>query len=95
VTGAPRNRPAFEAGQRNREAIRRLMLEHAAQFPLARSLTAAQIRLRLRRLGIYLAASTVYWHVEHIRLAADLAVLEAEDAERYNSSNSSTTPDAA
>jgi hypothetical protein len=81
MTGGPRNRPAFQAGQRAREAIRRLMLEHARLHPLARPLTGKELRHGLRTgHGISLAPSTVYWHIEQIRREAE--------SERWNSSNS-------
>ncbi|HZT01474.1 MAG TPA: hypothetical protein VFA39_04330 [Steroidobacteraceae bacterium] len=95
MSGAPRNRRAFAIGQQRREFIRQLMLERAQRFPLAKPLTGEQIRERLRRRGQYLAISTVHWHVERIRLEADQAAAETEDAERCNRSNSSPDGQAA
>ena len=77
-----RNRKALEASQRARAAIRRLMLEHARLHPLARPLTGGELQGRLLAGGISLAPSTVYWHVEQIRLESE--------SQRWNSSNSST-----
>lgn len=87
---APRNRRAFERGQRRRALIRSIMLDHAREYPLAKPLTGEQIRARLRTRGQYLEVSSILWHVARIRLEADLAALEAEEAERSNRSSSST-----
>jgi len=60
----PRNRPAFEAGQRKREAIRAILAGHD---PLALPLTAEELRLRLEGDGIYISTSAVYWHLQSLR----------------------------
>ncbi|MDA8350402.1 MAG: hypothetical protein M0038_16665 [Pseudomonadota bacterium] len=85
----PRNRVAFERGQRAREAIRQLLLEYSQRYPLGRSLTAWEIQAHLRPLGIRLATSTIYWHLEQIRAEVD------EPLEGCNFSNSSTAGEAA
>ena len=85
----PRNRVAFERGQRAREAIRQLLLEHAHRYPLGRSLTAWEIQAHLRPLGVHIATSTIYWHLEQIRAEVD------EPLEGCNFSNSSNPGKAA
>ncbi len=87
----PRNRIAAARGARTRELIRQILLEHSRAHPLGRQLTAKQIQWHLKGRGVYLAPSTVAWHVNRIRLAADLEALDAEL--RWNPSNlSDTTP---
>lgn len=83
----PRNRRAAARGARTREMLRQLMLEHAAEHPLTKPLTGKQLQIALRARGIYLALSTVLWHVSHIRLQADIEALDVEL--RRNCSNSS------
>ena len=73
-----RNRVAAARGARTRELIRQLMLEHATRNPIARPLTAKEIQWHLKGLGVYLAPSTVAWHVNWIRLTADIEALDAE-----------------
>jgi hypothetical protein len=70
MTG-PRNREAFQAGQRLREAIRQVMLAWA---PLAAPLTAARVLQRLSAAGwpVLPSARTVRWHMGAIRLQAQL-----------------------
>lgn len=75
---AARNKAAAARGARTRELIRQLLLEHSRAHPLGRALTGKEIAARLRAHGISLAPSTVAWHVQQIRLAADLAALEGE-----------------
>ena len=83
----PRNRPAAARGARTRELIRQQMLAHATEHPLTKPLTGKQLQIALRARGIYLALSTVLWHVSHIRLQADIERLDVEL--RRNCSNSS------
>ncbi len=91
MSTGPRNRKAFAAGQRHRELIRQILIQHAERSPLGRPLTAKQIQWHLKGLGVYLAPSTIAWHVNRIRLAADIEALDAEL--RWNPSNlSDTTP---
>ena len=85
----PRNRVAWERGQRAREAIRQILLEYSQHRPLGRSLTAWEIQAHLRLLGVHLATSTIYWHVQQIR-----AEVDDEPLEGCNFSNSSTVGDA-
>ena len=85
----PRNRAAFERGQRRRELIRAALLEHASMHPCAKSLSAKQLQSRLAAEGERLGLSTVGWHVAHIRLAEDLAALDAESEKLSNSSSNS------
>ena len=89
MSGGPRNRKAFAAGQRHREAIRQILLEHSRAHPLGRALTGKEIAARLRAHGISLAPSTVAWHVNRIRLTADIEALDAE-LKGCNPSNSSS-----
>lgn len=65
----PRNRPAYIAGQRKRNAIRKILAAHS---PLLRPLTLEQIQARLRAQGIYLAPSTIAYHRDQIRLEEEL-----------------------
>ena len=91
MSTGPRNRKAFAAGQRHRELIRQILIQHAERSPLGRALTGKEIAARLRAHGISLAPSTVAWHVNRIRLTADIEALDAEL--RWNPSNlSDTTP---
>ena len=83
----PRNRKAAARGARIRETIRQLMLEHAERNPLARPLPGKTLQAMLADRGVYLALSTVLWHVSRVRLAADLDALDAEL--RWDRSNSS------
>ena len=92
MSGGPRNRRAFAAGQRHREAIRQILIQHTERSPLGRQLTAKQIQWHLKGLGVYLAPSTVAWHVQQIRLAADIEALDAE-LKGWNPSNSSGSPE--
>ncbi len=88
----PRNRPAAARGARTRELIRQAMLAHATERPLGRPLTGKQLQIALRARGIYLALSTILWHVSHIRLQADIAALDAElSCNRSNSSDTTTS----
>lgn len=59
MTGPPRNRPAYEAGQYKREAIRQILAAHS---PLLPPLTLEQIQAVLAERGIYLATSTIAYH---------------------------------
>ncbi len=74
----PRNPVAFAVGQRRRELIRQLLLDHARAHPLARSLSARELQAALRARGEHLALSSVHWHLSRIRLAADVEELDAE-----------------
>ena len=74
----PRNPVAFATGQRRRALIRALLLDHAREHPLARSPSARELQAALRARGEHLALSSVHWHLSRIRLAADIAVLDAE-----------------
>ena len=87
-----RNKRAAERGARTRELIRQLLLEHSLAHPLGRPLTAKQIQWHLKGRGVYLAPSTVAWHVSRIRLMADIAALDAE-LKGWNPSNSSGSPE--
>ncbi len=78
MTG-PRNRPAYEAGQRKRAALRAILAAHS---PLLKPLTLEQLQARLRMQGIYLALSSVAYHREQIRLEEEL-----KDCNGSNSSN--------
>lgn len=78
TSSAPRNREAFAIGRRRRDLIRALMLERAARFPLARPLTGEQLRQELRIRGVYLAVTTIRWHVEQIRAEADREAASSE-----------------
>lgn len=89
MSAGPRNRRAFAAGQRHREAIRQIMVDRATHNPLGRPLTAKQIQWTLKGRGVYLAPSTVGWHMQQIRLAADIEALDAE-LKGWNPSNSSS-----
>ena len=73
-----RNRLAAARGARTRELIRQLLLDHATRNPIARPLTGKQLQWHLKGRGVYLAPSTVAWHVQQIRLAADIEALDAE-----------------
>jgi hypothetical protein len=73
-----RNRIAAARGARTRELIRQILIQHAERSPLGRPLTAKQIQWHLKGLGVYLAPSTIAWHVNRIRLAADIEALDAE-----------------
>ena len=87
-----RNKFAAARGARTRELIRKLLLEHSLAHPLGRPLTAKQIQWHLKGRGVYLAPSTVAWHVNRIRLTADIEALDAE-LKGWNPSNlSDTTP---
>ena len=92
MSTGPRNRKAFASGQRHRELIRQILIQHAERSPLARPLTGKELQGMLAHRGIHLALSTVCWHVQQIRLAADLEALDAE-LKGWNPSNlSDTTP---
>ena len=84
----PRNRIAAARGARTRELIRQILLEHSRAHPLGRQLTAKQIQWHLKGRGVYLAPSTVAWHVQQIRLAADIAALDAEGCKASDLSGS-------
>ena len=74
----PRNRIAAARGARTRELIRQIMLEHSLAHPLGRPLTGKELQGLLAHRGIHLALSTVCWHVNRIRLAADIEALDGE-----------------
>jgi len=86
----PRNRRAAARGARHRETIKQLMLTHTRECPLSKQLTGKDLQVSLRRRGINLALSTILWHVNRIRLEADIAALDAE-LKGCNPSNSSDT----
>ncbi len=87
----PRNRPAAARGARTREMLRQLMLEHAERCPLSRPLTGKELQRLLKDKGVHLGLSAVLWHVQRIRLQADIEALDVEL--RCNRSNSSdSTP---
>ncbi len=73
-----RNRKAYFCGQRIRAKIRQVMVEHARLYPFARSLSGKEIQRKLSR---PIALSTIYWHVDQIRLE--------EEAKEWGLSNSS------
>ena len=85
-----RNKVAYARGQAIRAEIRAYLLEHARRHPLGRGLTAWEIQAHLRPLGVHLATSTIYWHLEQIRSETDDEPLEGR-----NFSNSSTAGEAA
>ena len=70
----PRNRAAFERGQRLRAEVRAILEAHP---PLLPPLTAPAIRARLT-CSPRPSVRTVRWHVSRIRLQAELAVLAGE-----------------
>lgn len=76
MSGAPRNRMAYERGRQHREEIRAVMLEHARLHPLRR-LTAKAI---MARLPPGLSERSVRWHMQQIITEAEL------DCRRGNSS---------
>ena len=84
-----RNKVAYARGQAIRAEIRAYLLEHARRHPLGRGLTAWEIQAHLRPLGVHLATSTIYWHLEQIRAEVD------EPLEGCNFSNSSNPGKAA
>lgn len=88
----PRNRRAVARGARTRETIRQLMLQHAERCPLARPLSGKELQHLLRDRGVYLALSTVLWHVAHVRLAADIERLDAELGCKGSNSSGPTAP---
>jgi hypothetical protein len=57
----PRNRSAYECSQARRSAIRAVLLAHS---PLARPLTARQIR---ERAALPISEDAVRWHMRAIR----------------------------
>ena len=75
---AARNRIAAARGARTRATIRQIMVDHASRTPLARPLTGKELQGMLAHRGIHLGLSTVLWHVNRIRLAADLEALDDE-----------------
>ncbi|MDA8350926.1 MAG: hypothetical protein M0038_19405 [Pseudomonadota bacterium] len=75
---AARNKAAAARGARTREAIRQIMIQHATRNPIARPLTGKELQWHLKGLGVYLAPSTIAWHVQQIRLTADIAALDGE-----------------
>ena len=88
----PRNRPAAARGARTRELIRQAMLEHAERCPLSRPLTGKELQRLLKDKGVHLGLSAVLWHVQRIRLQADIAALDAElSCNRSNSSDTTTS----
>jgi hypothetical protein len=64
----PRNRVAFERGQRHRALIRDILIAHAQAHPLGPSITGTQVRIKLLCQGITLGLSTVHYHMSAIRL---------------------------
>lgn len=64
----PRNRVAYQRGQRHRALIRDILIEHADAHPLGPSITGAEVRTKLLCQGITLGLSTVHYHVSAIRL---------------------------
>ena len=87
---AARNKRAAARGARTRELIRQLLLEHSLAHPLGRPLTGKQLQGMLAHRGIHLGLSTVLWHVNRIRLTADIEALDAEGCKGSNSFD--TTP---
>ena len=86
----PRNRTAAARGARTRELIRQAMLAHAVEHPLGRPLTGKQLQIALRARGIYLALSTILWHVQRIRLQADIEALDVELSRNCSNLSDST-----
>jgi hypothetical protein len=75
----PRNRKLYCQGQRHREQIRMLMLDYAQRNPLARSASGKYLQQQMReRHGVRLGLSTIYWHVDAIRLQALIEPLSLE-----------------
>ena len=66
----PRNRVAFDQSQRTRAAIRAFL---ATYPPLLPPPTAELVRERLQ---LSVSVRTVRWHMNHIRLEAQLEELE-------------------
>jgi hypothetical protein len=67
-----RNRVAYERGQAIRTAVREILLEHAREHPLGRPLTGKDVKQRLSSAGYRLALSTTLWHMDRVRLEAEL-----------------------
>ena len=90
MSGGPRNRKAYERGQRARARVRELMSAHAARYPFS-PLPGWKLREILRHEGIELALSTVLWHVAQIRLESEMAALTVDGTgdKACNRSNSS------
>jgi hypothetical protein len=65
---AARNAKAFEQSQALRAEILRILLDHVQRAPLARAPTAKAIN---RQLTVTRPESTVRWHMQAIRDAAD------------------------
>ncbi len=86
----PRNRRAAARGARTRELIRQLMLEHAARNPLSRPLTGKELQAMLAHRGIRLGLSAILWHVQHVRLQADLEALDVELRRNHSDSSDPT-----
>ena len=89
ATMAARNKAAAARGARTRELIRQLLLDHATRNPIARPLTGKELQGMLAHRGIHLGLSTVLWHVNRIRLTADIEALD-EELKGCNPSNSSS-----
>jgi hypothetical protein len=68
---SPRNRKAVRRALRERAEIRRVWLELVNAEPFERR-TAKAIA---RHLPFKLARSTIYWHMQQIRLEAELEVV--------------------
>ena len=83
----PRNRRAAARGARTRELIRQALLAHATERPLSRPMTGKELQRVLKDRGVTLGLSAVLWHVQRIRLQADIEALDVEL--RRNCSNSS------
>ncbi len=63
----PRNRAAFERGQRARAELREILASHS---PLLPPLTLAELQVQLADRGVYLSRSTIAWHRSRIWLEA-------------------------
>lgn len=86
----PRNRTAAARGARTRELIRKVMLAHATERPLSRPMTGKELQRVLKDRGITLGLSAVLWHVQRIRLQADIERLDVELSRNCSNSSDST-----
>lgn len=84
MTGAPRNRPAFEAGQRKRAVLREIL---ASRSPLLPPLTLGDLEVRLAEHGVFLSRSSIAYHRAKI--------YEAEAMKDCNGTYSSNDSEAA
>ena len=67
----PRNRAAFERGQRARAELREILASHS---PLLPPLTLAELQVQLADRGVFIAVQTIAWHRQHVWTEAARAV---------------------